>query len=165
MVYNDRTAYNEWEFIFDPTKVPPIPPPGGGAGGVPANRVGTPASQMNQSTGSTGVGIGGGVFGGGGAQGAGNMAGGAAGMQMSGAAGMQTGQMKRWRQRRRDADGCHGHEQYRPAGEYPDGAALAARGWRAKAPATAGNGRQSPTGAGLGGPPVAERHIPRVERP
>lgn len=93
MVYNDRTAYNEWEFIFDPTKVPPIPPPGGGAGGVPANRVGTPASQMNQSTGSTGVGIGGGVFGGGGAQGPGNMAGGAAGMQMSGAAGMQTGQM------------------------------------------------------------------------
>ncbi len=97
MVYNDRTAYNEWEFIFDPTKVPPIPPPpGGGSGGVPANRVGTPAGQMNQSTGpAAGVNI---LFTTGGAQGSGGMMGGmmggAAGMQMgqSGAAGMQTGQ-------------------------------------------------------------------------
>jgi len=89
MVYNDRTAYNEWEFIFDPARVPPIPPkPGGGAGGVPAASLGTPVGQMNQSTGFGGAGAG---FGG-----AGGMARGAAGMQtgqLGGAAGMQLGQM------------------------------------------------------------------------
>jgi hypothetical protein len=94
MVYNDRSAYNEWEFIFDPAKVPPIPPkPGGGPGGAPANTVGTPAGQMNQSAGFGGGGSG---FGGaGGAQGLGGMMGGAGGMQMGPAngAGMQTGQM------------------------------------------------------------------------
>jgi len=93
MVYNDRTAYNEWEFIFDPTKVPPIPPPpGGSSGGVPANQVGAPAGQMNQSTGpAAGVNI---LFTTGGAPGPGSMMGGAAGMPMgqSGAAGMQPGQ-------------------------------------------------------------------------
>ena len=97
MIYNDRTAYNEWEFIFDPAKVPRIPPPpGSSAGGIPADRVGTPAGQMNQTAGSAGGGAGSGMFGVGGAQVAGAMAGGAAGMQtgqMSGPAGMQTGQM------------------------------------------------------------------------
>ena len=94
MVYNDRTAYNEWEFIFDPAKVPRIPPPpGSGAGGVPASRIGTPASQMSQTTGSAGGGSVGGAFGGGGVQGAFNMPGGAGGMQIGGPAGMQSGQM------------------------------------------------------------------------
>jgi hypothetical protein len=95
MVYNDRTAYNEWEFIFDPTKVPPVPPPpGGSSGGTPANRVGTPAGQTNQSLVSAGGGFGGGGFLAGGAQGAGGMMGGAAGLQtgQTNAAGMQTGQ-------------------------------------------------------------------------
>jgi len=110
MVYNDRTAYNEWEFIFDPSKVPAIPPvPGGGMGGTPASKMGTPASQLNPSAGF-GAGMGtpgaaggpagmrmGGDFsalGAGGAQGATGAAGGIAGMQMgqaNGVAGMQMG--------------------------------------------------------------------------
>jgi len=95
MVYNDRTAYNEWEFIFDPAQVPRIPPPPGSSlGGAPANRIGTPAGQMSQTTGSAGGGSVGGAFGFGGAQqGPGNMAGGAAGMQIGGPAGTQMGQM------------------------------------------------------------------------
>jgi pilus assembly protein FimV len=85
MVYNDRTAYNEWEFIFDPAKVPPIPPmPGGSSGGTPANRMGTPAGQMNQPTGMAGGAFGGGASRMGGAQGAGGMAQGAAGMRIGG---------------------------------------------------------------------------------
>jgi len=95
MVYNDRTAYNEWEFIFDPSKVPPIPPmPGGSAGGTPANRVGTPVGQMNG--GASGAFPMGGA---GGAQGAGGMMGGrmggglSAGGMAGGPAGMQMGQM------------------------------------------------------------------------
>jgi hypothetical protein len=45
MVYNDRTAYNEWEFVFDPAKVTPIPPPGssGVQGSTPAIRTTSPA--------------------------------------------------------------------------------------------------------------------------
>jgi len=41
MVYNDRTAYNEWEFVFDPAKVTPIPPPtsGGVQGSTPAGQL------------------------------------------------------------------------------------------------------------------------------
>ena len=43
-VYNDRTLYQEWEFIFDPTKQKRIPNPNAtGAGG-------TPAGSMNQGT-------------------------------------------------------------------------------------------------------------------
>ena len=40
MVYNDRTNYGEWEFIFDPSKVKRIPPPNGGTIGTPASQVG-----------------------------------------------------------------------------------------------------------------------------
>ena len=43
-VYNDRTLYQEWEFIFDPTKQKRLPNPNAtGAGGTPADR-------MNQGT-------------------------------------------------------------------------------------------------------------------
>jgi hypothetical protein len=31
MIYNDREKYNEWEFIYDPTKEKPLPNPNGGA--------------------------------------------------------------------------------------------------------------------------------------
>ncbi|MBZ5586594.1 MAG: hypothetical protein LAQ30_31290, partial [Acidobacteriia bacterium] len=49
MVYNDRTAYNEWEFVFDPSKIPPMPRLGGSSmGGTPANQMGTPAGQLGQ---------------------------------------------------------------------------------------------------------------------
>ena len=43
-VYNDRTLYQEWEFVFDPTKQKRLPNPNAtGAGGTPADR-------MNQGT-------------------------------------------------------------------------------------------------------------------
>jgi type II secretory pathway pseudopilin PulG len=39
-VYNDRTLYQEWEFIFDPQKVKQIPNPNAvGAGGTPADKM------------------------------------------------------------------------------------------------------------------------------
>jgi hypothetical protein len=36
MVYNDRTRYNEWEFIFDMTKQGPVQNPFGNVPGTPA---------------------------------------------------------------------------------------------------------------------------------
>jgi len=61
-IYNDRSLYKEWEFIFDPAKVKPLQNPNavtsgpgtpasqmGGGLGTPANQMGgpgTPASQM-----------------------------------------------------------------------------------------------------------------------
>ena len=43
-VYNERTLYEEWEFIYDPQKQKQIPNPNvSGAGGTPADR-------MNQGT-------------------------------------------------------------------------------------------------------------------
>jgi hypothetical protein len=44
MVYNDRSKYNEWEFIYDPTKEKPLPNPNGGG------TIGTPVSQMGTNT-------------------------------------------------------------------------------------------------------------------
>jgi hypothetical protein len=44
MVYNDRSKYNEWEFIYDPAKEKPLPNPNGGG------TIGTPASQMGTNT-------------------------------------------------------------------------------------------------------------------
>ena len=44
MVYNDRSKYNEWEFVYDWTKEKPLPNPN--AGGA----IGTPASQMGTNT-------------------------------------------------------------------------------------------------------------------
>jgi hypothetical protein len=44
MIYNDREKYNEWEFVYDPTKERPLPNPNGGG------TVGTPASQMGSNT-------------------------------------------------------------------------------------------------------------------
>jgi hypothetical protein len=57
MVYNDRTNYGEWEFVFDPSKDNQVfNPTAGGIGtpasqlgtqpGTPANQLGTPAGQM-----------------------------------------------------------------------------------------------------------------------
>jgi hypothetical protein len=51
MVYNDRSLYAEWEFIFDPTKVKQIPNPNAqGATGS------TPASQMGNTSGMSPIG-------------------------------------------------------------------------------------------------------------
>jgi hypothetical protein len=47
MVYNDRSKYNEWEFIWDPTKAKPLPNPNGGG------TVGTPAAQMGPTPSGT----------------------------------------------------------------------------------------------------------------
>jgi hypothetical protein len=44
MIYNDRSKYNEWEFIFDPNKEKPLPNPNGGA------TIGTPVNQMGTNT-------------------------------------------------------------------------------------------------------------------
>ena len=51
MVYNDRSVYKEWEFIFDPSKVRPLPNPNV-AGAAPN---GTPASQMGSMPGPSGM--------------------------------------------------------------------------------------------------------------
>jgi hypothetical protein len=54
-VYNDRTLYQEWEFIFDPAKVKQVPNPnGGGLGGTPAGQMGTPTP--GQPAGTSGFG-------------------------------------------------------------------------------------------------------------
>jgi len=53
MVYNDRTMYDEWEFIYDPQKQKQIPNPNAqGAGGTPAQQMGT---QGNPGVGNTGT--------------------------------------------------------------------------------------------------------------
>jgi len=129
MVYNDRTAYNEWEFIFDPSKVPAIPPvPGGGMGGTPASKnghAGKPVEPIGgfgagwharRGGGPAGMRMGGdfSALGAGGAQGATGAAGGIAGMQMgqaNGVAGMQMG--------------ITGMNRHRSSGGFPAGAALA----------------------------------------
>jgi hypothetical protein len=49
LVYNERTKYNEWEFIYDPTKEKRVANPAGGV-------VGTPASQIGNQPGSPGFG-------------------------------------------------------------------------------------------------------------
>ncbi|MBZ5577284.1 MAG: hypothetical protein LAP40_12050 [Acidobacteriia bacterium] len=46
MVYNDRTNYNEWEFIFDPTKQQTLQNPNAATIGTPAQNLGSsPAAQ------------------------------------------------------------------------------------------------------------------------
>ncbi len=81
MVYNDRTAYNEWEFVFDPTKVQPISAPGGG---VPGS---TPAGQMGAQAGA-GMQMGPGGLGGGPGMGMGTQLG-----QLGAQAGQMGGRM------------------------------------------------------------------------
>jgi hypothetical protein len=49
-VYNERSLYKEWEFIFDPAKVKPIQNPNA----VQATPGGTPASQMGSMPGNQG---------------------------------------------------------------------------------------------------------------
>jgi len=70
MTYNDRTAYDEWEFIFDPSKVPPIPAPGSlGMGSSPLGLSSSTPSQSSQmQSGNAGAAAGmQSMFGGGGA--------------------------------------------------------------------------------------------------
>jgi hypothetical protein len=70
-VYNDRTNYKEWEFIFDPNKYRRPPNPVSGAIGTPAsqmgsmggNQIGTPVTSM-PGAGMGGAGMGGSGFGG-----------------------------------------------------------------------------------------------------
>ena len=48
-VYNERTLYQEWEFIFDPAKQKQIPNPNGsGLGGTPAGSMNTPQPGQQQ---------------------------------------------------------------------------------------------------------------------
>jgi hypothetical protein len=49
MVYNSQTLYKKWEFVFDPTKVPPI------AGGGSTTKGATPVSQMGSQPSGTGM--------------------------------------------------------------------------------------------------------------
>ena len=51
MIYNDRTVYKEWEFIFDPSKVKPLQNPNA----VTATPNGTPASQMGSMPAQSGM--------------------------------------------------------------------------------------------------------------
>lgn len=51
MIYNERTLYKEWEFIFDPTKVKPLLNPNA-ATGTP---IGTPASQIGSMPAQSGM--------------------------------------------------------------------------------------------------------------
>jgi len=53
MIYNDRTLYGEWEFIYDPAKQKQIPNPNAqGAGGTPVQQMG---SQGNPGVGNSGA--------------------------------------------------------------------------------------------------------------
>jgi type II secretory pathway pseudopilin PulG len=93
MVYNDRTDYKEWEFVFDPSKVTPIAASGGGPGGTPVNQMGPQQGQMpggRQAPGGMpgGMGLQGGQQGS--QMGPGMPGNGAAGGTPNGPAGMQT---------------------------------------------------------------------------
>jgi hypothetical protein len=50
MVYHDHTNYEEWEFLFDPTKIKPLPNPNQGAVGTPVNQIGSGFGNQNQNT-------------------------------------------------------------------------------------------------------------------
>jgi hypothetical protein len=42
MIYHDQEKYNEWEFVYDPSKERPLPNPNGsGAPGTPASQMGS----------------------------------------------------------------------------------------------------------------------------
>jgi hypothetical protein len=54
-VYNDRTLYQEWEFIYDPSKQKQIPNPNAtGLGGTPAGSMGN-SPQPGQQPGAPGM--------------------------------------------------------------------------------------------------------------
>jgi hypothetical protein len=50
MVYNDQSNYGLWEFIYDPSKIKPLPNPNTGPVATPGSnggtQLGTPASQL-----------------------------------------------------------------------------------------------------------------------
>jgi hypothetical protein len=63
MIYNDRTNYNEWEFVFDYTKQAPLPNPSGGTIGTSAASLGSVAGNPSPAatpspTGVLGAGFG-----------------------------------------------------------------------------------------------------------
>jgi hypothetical protein len=62
MVYNDRTAYNEWEFIFDPAKAPRtgLPTSNAPSGSIPVSQMGTANPNPGARSGLSG-GMGGGT--------------------------------------------------------------------------------------------------------
>ena len=82
MVYNEHTKYDEWEFVYDPAKQKQIPNPNAtGAGGTPAQQMGTTPGANPGAGPSTGFGgnsgsSGGNSFGGGSSFGGGNSFGG-----------------------------------------------------------------------------------------
>jgi len=47
IVYNERTKYNEWEFIYDPTKDRPVANPNAGGVGVSPDKLGSSSAQSN----------------------------------------------------------------------------------------------------------------------
>jgi hypothetical protein len=51
MVYNDRSVYKEWEFIFDPSKVKPLQNPNAAT----AAPIGTPAGQIGSMPAQSGM--------------------------------------------------------------------------------------------------------------
>jgi len=55
MVYNDHTNYKEWEFIFDPSKVKPVPNPLTGALGTSAAQMGSMPVQTPSQPGQPGT--------------------------------------------------------------------------------------------------------------
>ena len=65
MVYNDRTNYKEWEFVFDPNKYRRPPNPVTGAIGTPASQMGSIGGSPAGTpvTGMPGAGMGGQGFG------------------------------------------------------------------------------------------------------
>ena len=61
MVYNDRTNYNEWEFIFDPAKQAMLQNPNAATVGTPVQNLGTSPAGPGPGAGPGGPGIGGGL--------------------------------------------------------------------------------------------------------
>jgi type II secretory pathway pseudopilin PulG len=56
MIYNDREKYNEWEFVYDPTKEKPLPNPnGGGTMPMPGFQTGSNTFAPGPSPGGAGA--------------------------------------------------------------------------------------------------------------
>lgn len=90
MVYGAQTLYKKWEFVFDPTKVPPIAASGGPVGSTPVTQMGQQQAQMPAGGAAGGTGAMGGGFGMSSQIGAGAQGNSGAGGSSNGPAGMQT---------------------------------------------------------------------------
>jgi hypothetical protein len=71
LVYNERTTYNEWEFIYDPTKEKRIANPNAGVIGTSADKLGSTSSSSSSGSSSGSNSIFGGTSGIGGSSGTG----------------------------------------------------------------------------------------------